>query len=561
MKKLIISTLSIGYIYQIYTRYLFNKIKQLGSSDIIFCVTSDSDFSDKLVDSRVQVDFNLLKDHSIDNSRASTGPYRSTVFKYYLKSLAIKNAAIKFPNHSILHVDCDSFPDEKFDLKSIYKNTDVGIYCGEFVTCSGHYGILYDENGVIQINKKIPYIFGNFLKHISEEEIHDLRFPIENKLLFNNISPEKIIAFCDKWHEIGQSINKSGLPTYGDCFEIKASAIINDIQIFKTDSLYFGDSHKNTLVDELKKIWTNNASNVDEKLIESFLQNLPTRLASRELDEGFTYSGEEDSSYSNECAYDAAYGEGKSFFFKTGVTGLTIFNNNTFGDPHPGVKKSGYIKTKPLIINKDMNKDKTLLCELFEKYGSDKCEEYFHTYSPHYYDLLAANREDSSVVIEIGVGNVALMTNGIVPKEKYMPGASLRAWSDFFPNAALFGLDIDTTDFFQHEKIKCIWSDQSNATVLKETMESIRQSLRLKSLQVDLIIDDGSHQLDHMVLSFNTLKHYLKSGGIYIVEDIIYGGLSNIRDLECSKFKIIKEYNGKSIKTPQQDSFIAFQKI
>ena len=157
-RKLVINTLSVGKIYEIYTRYLFEKIKQLGISDIIFCVTSDSDFSDKLVDSNIRVDFNLLKDHSIDNSRASTGVYRSTMFKYYLKSLAIKNAAIKFPDHSILHIDCDMIPDEKFNLESIYKNSDSGIYCGEFVTCSGHYGILHGENGVIQIHRKIPHI-------------------------------------------------------------------------------------------------------------------------------------------------------------------------------------------------------------------------------------------------------------------------------------------------------------------------------------------------------------------------------------------------------------------
>jgi hypothetical protein len=204
--------------------------------------------------------------------------------------------------------------------------------------------------------------------------------------------------------------------------------------------------------------------------------------------------------------------------------------------------------------------NKTPLCELFKKYGSDKCEEYFHTYSPHYYNLLSENREDVSIVVEIGVGNVALMTAGIVPKEKYMPGASLRAWSDFFPNATIFGLDINTIDFFEHEKIKCVWSDQSNSEALKDTMESIRQSLHVKNLQIDLVIDDGSHQSDHMILSFNTLKNYLKPGGVYIIEDIADPDLPIIRNLECPEFKIIKEYNGKASRIPQQDSFIAFQK-
>jgi hypothetical protein len=272
MKKLIINTLSIGYVYEIYTRYLFKQINKLGIEDIIFCVTSDRDFSKSLKGSSVDVSFNLLTDHSAANSGASDNIYRSTVFKYYLKSLAIKNAAIKFPNHSILHVDCDSIPDEKFDLKSIYKNSNVGIYCGEFVTCSGHYGILYDENGAIQINKKIPYIFGNFLKHISEEEIHDLKFPIENKLLFNNIPPEKIITFCDNWYEIGNYIYKSGLPTYGDCFEIKAAAIINNIDIFKVDNLPFIDPHKNIFLEELRKINSQELNSIPDELIENFLE-------------------------------------------------------------------------------------------------------------------------------------------------------------------------------------------------------------------------------------------------------------------------------------------------
>jgi hypothetical protein len=358
-RKLVISTLSIGKIYEIYTRYLFKKIRELGITDIIFFVTSDNDFSDKLIDSNVRVEFNLLEDHSINNSRASTGVYRSTIFKYYLKSLAIKNAAIKFPHYHILHIDCDSIPDEKFNLESIYGNSDAGIYCGEFVTCSGHYGITRDESGEIQVNKKIPHIFGNFLKHVSEQEIHDLKFPIENKLLFNNISPEKIISFCDNWYEIGQSVNESGLPTYGDCFEIKASAIINNIQIFKTDSLYFGDSHKNTLLDELKKIGIDDMSNVGEDFIKPFLDTLPTQSSPRKVGDGFVYAGDENSSYSSEFTYNAAYGAIDSFKYKFGITGEITFNNQTFGDPIPYVVKKGYVS----INNKAVENEKLIIVD------------------------------------------------------------------------------------------------------------------------------------------------------------------------------------------------------
>jgi len=39
-------------------------------------------------------------------------------------------------------------------------------------------------------------------------------------------------------------------------------------------------------------------------------------------------------------------------------------------------------------------------------------------------------------------------------------------------------------------------------------------------LTFDIIIDDGSHQLDHQLKSFNLLKHKMNKDGIYIIEDV-----------------------------------------
>ena len=36
----------------------------------------------------------------------------------------------------------------------------------------------------------------------------------------------------------------------------------------------------------------------------------------------------------------------------------------------------------------------------------------------------------------------------------------------------------------------------------------------------DVIIDDGSHLIDHQIKSFNILKEKMKPGGIYIIEDV-----------------------------------------
>ena len=273
MAKLVINTLSIGFVYEIYTRYLLKQINKLGIKDILFCVTSDKDFSKSLKSSSVEVSFNLLTEHSATNSGASDDIYRSTVFKYYLKSLAIKYAAREFPNHPILHIDCDSIPNENFNLEFVNENNSSGIYCGEFVTCSGNYSIIKNNVGEIHLNEKILPIFQKYLNNIKKEEIYNLEFPIEGRLLFKNMSSEKIISFCDSWYEIGNYVRESGLPTYGDCFEIKAAAIINNIDIFKVSNLPFIDPHKNVFLEKLKKTNNGKLHSISDEFIEMFLEN------------------------------------------------------------------------------------------------------------------------------------------------------------------------------------------------------------------------------------------------------------------------------------------------
>ena len=36
----------------------------------------------------------------------------------------------------------------------------------------------------------------------------------------------------------------------------------------------------------------------------------------------------------------------------------------------------------------------------------------------------------------------------------------------------------------------------------------------------DIIIDDGSHKMNHQQISFDVLFPHLKSGGIYVIEDL-----------------------------------------
>ncbi len=58
----------------------------------------------------------------------------------------------------------------------------------------------------------------------------------------------------------------------------------------------------------------------------------------------YTFAANEGGSYTFTQPVDVAYGANGSFFYRYGVTGTIVFDNATFGDPIPGVVKSGYFK-------------------------------------------------------------------------------------------------------------------------------------------------------------------------------------------------------------------------
>jgi hypothetical protein len=152
----------------------------------------------------------------------------------------------------------------------------------------------------------------------------------------------------------------------------------------------------------------------------------------------------------------------------------------------------------------------TRLCELAKKYGCDKVGSIFHDYTPFYHDLLHGRQLRN--VLEIGIGNVACMNH----LKQYQPGASLRMWRDYFPSAQIWGLDNDVNVLFDECRIHTLFCDQGS----KESLEKACVQL---GGPFDLIIDDGSHILEHQALTANTLiPRLLSRNGIYVIEDVIY---------------------------------------
>ena len=99
-----------------------------------------------------------------------------------------------------------------------------------------------------------------------------------------------------------------------------------------------------------------------------------------------------------------------------------------------------------------MNTD---LCNLFNKYGSDKANQ--HTYSKYYYNIFKDIRNNNIRLFEVGIGT----NNPDLPSSMGIngkPGASLYAWRDFFPNGNIFSADIDKDILFTDDRIKTFYA-------------------------------------------------------------------------------------------------------
>ncbi len=168
--------------------------------------------------------------------------------------------------------------------------------------------------------------------------------------------------------------------------------------------------------------------------------------------------------------------------------------------------------------------DESLLNNLCDTYGSDKGEvspdsnPYVwasHNYADFYSLIFGLRRNDVISVVECGIGtnNSALASSmGIDGK----PGASLRMWRDYFPNANIVGCDIDSDVLFAEERIKTFHCDQTSSNSIRNFLENAE----LVEGSVDIIIDDGLHEFFAGISFFENMIAALRQDGTYVIEDV-----------------------------------------
>ena len=124
----------------------------------------------------------------------------------------------------------------------------------------------------------------------------------------------------------------------------------------------------------------------------------------------------------------------------------------------------------------------------------NKWEHYFPIYERH----LSPWRNKSITFIEIGVSQ----------------GGSLQMWRRFFgPLATIIGVDINPACArFEEPGINIRIGDQSDPEFLQALVDEVGAP--------DIVLDDGSHQMEHVTKTFEFLYPKLSKNGLYFVEDL-----------------------------------------
>lgn len=141
------------------------------------------------------------------------------------------------------------------------------------------------------------------------------------------------------------------------------------------------------------------------------------------------------------------------------------------------------------------------LTRLAIRYGTDKWGPHFYT--PIYHSLLSTLRSRPIRLLEIGVGGYNFRKLG---------GASLLMWADYFPHGKIVGLDIASKTLALGPRITFVQGSQTDVALLER--------IDAEHGPFDIVIDDGSHVPQHVVISFQALFPKLTQEGIYIIEDV-----------------------------------------
>ena len=168
----------------------------------------------------------------------------------------------------------------------------------------------------------------------------------------------------------------------------------------------------------------------------------------------------------------------------------------------------------PKNLQEIKNEEYLYLDELALLAGTDKSSA-FHHYTKVYADYFGPIKNDPLIFLEMGI----------------YKGNSVKLWESYFPHATLHFID-NNPSLIEYDSTRSHYHfiDQTNWEALHTFAKSVGG-------QFDIILDDAGHSMIGQIGSFQTLFPYLKSGGLYVIEDLhtsywntTYGGGGNMEN-------------------------------
>jgi hypothetical protein len=156
------------------------------------------------------------------------------------------------------------------------------------------------------------------------------------------------------------------------------------------------------------------------------------------------------------------------------------------------------------------------LDEILNRHVSDK--QIANGYAPIYHALFKHVRDRPLALLEIGIGTLVAGASSSMhgfghELPGYRPGASLRAWREYFPNASIHGVDVQPDTMISGE-------DRIATELCDSTDAEAAASYLARAGTFDVVIDDGVHHAD---LQMRTLRNFypsLRPNGLYVIEDV-----------------------------------------
>jgi len=145
-----------------------------------------------------------------------------------------------------------------------------------------------------------------------------------------------------------------------------------------------------------------------------------------------------------------------------------------------------------------------------------------HNYTDFYDLIFSPRRYSIGSLLECGIGTSNNEFQNNMGK-KANPGASLRVWREYFPNAEVTGIDIDPEVMFAEDRINTYCVDQTSEKSIKDFLDEHNGGF-------DIIIDDGLHGYHANVSLFENTIDRLSEDGLYIIEDVRYDNLEKYRE-------------------------------